>query len=640
MPRKSKLEEQLCQEFSGTTLREFLAKAHLPCNYPVLSQGDQALARKKVLTSWFDIRKPHILCTNTKNFLAAMFLWVEYYIKPDPLNVGVYYFADPLNKYDMVNLVMGESKDPDEPNMSLCTATRRTGKTQTLVIELIPFIAIIRPFTKVLMSQINDRRTGEEMVKIQEQVEDNERIHTDFGGKGQLFPRKGQGTWGVHHLKFIHHPGSEVLGHSLGSAQRGRGPIFGVIDDPEDESNTYNRDWRRSFFAKLFHVYKSMFTFGGKFVWIGTPIHSGSCLSLAMRGHAESEKGDESITEKKFRLWRRGKYAVITRGKDGGYVSNQPERITVPAFLRKLEIDPITTLKEIMCEPITPGTRAFEFDSKKHGYMHCQSPSGEYFLDLYTGEEMPWKEFLASLRVMGAGDLADGQSEDSDPGALAYVGVNPNKTLFILDAFIKKCFFEKLVEVAYIKAEFWECEKMGWEKAALQSVINRMTARYVEELRKQGKSPPVFRELDNANKNKIRRILTMRPLFTHNEIRFLYFEPVMDPDGRVHTPVEKDVDRVSYTELLGQVMEFTDEGLSGDDDGVDSLEMAVRLTKGVRGLAEEVEDLEHNDKVALKWQSVGLNLPIPVSRWTKKMYEEAQSEGVGEPLLTGVVPFI
>jgi hypothetical protein len=93
--------------------------------------------------------------------------------------------------------------------------------------------------------------------------------------------------------------------------------------------------------------------------------------------------------------------------------------MSVKTFHEEMKLDPVGAMREILCEPAPSGIRAFNFDPVKHGFMHCLADDGsEYMLDLLTGEEMPWRDFLAQLSVAGAGDLADGQSKEADPGAL------------------------------------------------------------------------------------------------------------------------------------------------------------------------------------------------------------------------------
>ncbi len=642
MGRRKRVDDDLKKDLTGAELKELLHKAHLPEDYPTLTPKVQRAARLSVLRSWFDPALPHVLCTDVENFVAAHFLYSEFYIKPAEINRGVYFFQDPVNKYELDRLIMAPPTKPEEPSKSVVTATRRFGKTQTIIIEMIPLMCLVRPFTCCLVSEVNDKRTGEELDKIKYQIERNERIHSDFGAEGVLFPKsRTEGTWNKHHLRFIHFPGVEIMGHSLGSAQRGRGPLYGVIDDPENEDNTYNRDWRRNFFNKLLHVYVPMFHFGGKLCWIGTPVHEGSCLSLAMRGMSEQEQDEDPTVDRRFMDWHRGKFPLIVRDEAGDYVSMQPERLSVQGFLTKMEIDPIAAQKEILCEPVTPGTRAFRYDPVKHGFMHCKTGDEEYMLDLYTGEQRPWKDFLDELIVFGAGDLADGQSADCDPGALVWIGIDSQGVVFVLDAWQGRVFAEKQVKAAYDISVLLNCEVFGWEKASLLCVVNRiLPAREVQERRDRGEIPPVFREIENHHKNKVRRILTMTGIFGSHQIRFLQFGTIQGPDGVVHRPVDHGRES-AYRDLIGQIVEFTDEGIRGRDDLIDALEMVFRLVSGRRGELVQEQNDDPSDLMVEKWKKTGFFITpnsLPPDRWTEKMQREMEKEPVGP--LVGVVPYV
>lgn len=641
------VENQFQRDFVGPDLRKLLRKAHLPDDYPKASGRNQLRARMHVLTSWFDPKRPDVLVSNVDNLVAALFLWVEFYLKPAAINRGRYYYKDPTCKYDMVRNTMQPPKAPTEPTKAVMTATRRMGKTVTYVHQLMPMMSICRPFTSQLLSEINDVRTVEELGGVKEQIEENERIHSDFGADGVLFPRTSRAgkKWSGHHLKFIHHPGSEIIAHSLNSSQRGRGPIFGCIDDPEDEDNSYNKDFRRWLADKILRVYVSMFGPGGVFLWVGTPIHKGSCLSMAMRGSSEAD-AEEETSDKRFSDFYRLKYPLIYRDKKGEWVSHQPERYSIERFLHNMEINPIAVRAEVLCEPVTPGERVFARNAFRHGYMHCEGKDGgEYFLDLLTGDRKPWHEFKEGLRIFGAGDLADGSETDDDAGALVAVGVDSRRIIYVLDAFVKKCPAEALIEMSAVFGVLHKCEVFGWEKVALQVVINRMIARYYEKLRKEGKLVPQPVSVENAGKNKIRRILMMAPLFGNYEIRFLNFDPVKDDKGEIHTPVKVER-RASYEELLGQIDEYTSGGIRGPDDAIDTLEMAIRVAGDARGeISDEAAEGLTTESVLAKWRALGLTFDksrVPREAWTNEMHEEAQGlpkEG-GRTLLRGVIPYV
>lgn len=629
MIRVQRVERELQRDLSGQELRLLRRKAHLPEDYDGLNQEAQWQARKSVLTSWFNPDRPEILCSSVDNYIAALFLWVEFYMKPAEINRGVYHFDDPTNKYDMVRLVMEKPLSLSLPATSIVQATRRVGKTQTIVREMIPMMVICRPFTSCLVSESTDTKTTDELHDTKQQVEENERIHADFGGPGQLFPRNqtSGSSWNGHHLQFLHYPRCGIKGVSQKSSIRGKGFLFSAIDDPEDEETTYNVDWRRSFFHKLLHVFVPMSGGpGGKLCWIATPIHAGSCVALASKGLSEQDEAEGVSADKRFTPWRKGKFSVIYRDEDGAYQTTQSQRWSVKGFEEAMRIDPLMARKEILCEPVTPGMKAFCYDPYRHGYIHHRNEAGEWFLDLNTGVVKSWGSFLSELHIAGAGDQADSTAAEADPGALVYIGVNAQGVVYVLDAFEKRCHAEDLITMAYALSESWGCTQMGWEKAGLLTVINRLVQKHIDRLRALGKSPPIFQALNNAKRDKVRRILTLIPLFGDNRFRF----PTLDPisvGGKVLTPVDSPR-RGALQSLRDQIDEFTDEGLRSHDDLVDALEMAVRLVGSARG--ESLDGEDHSTEALIKiWEQLGLSFPketLPYAGWTPAMVREHVDE--------------
>ena len=604
-----------------------LEKAHLPQKYSRMTEGEKKKARLHSLTSWFDPDKPDQLCSNVDNFVAAHYLWCEYYFKADPYNRGTYYYDDPICKYDMVRMAMGNSLIDTEPSKAVVHAPRRLGKTKTLVEELCSLLAITRPFTEILISEANSERTIEEIVKIKSQIENNKQIHADFGAEGVLWPRKhaSASRWKTNRLEFLHLPKCAIIGHSINSAQRGRGPIFGIIDDPEGDEDSYNRKWRKDYFSKLFNVYLKMFNAGGKILWIGTVIHGQSCLALALQGLAQLDDEEGSL-DPRFDDWNKRRISMIEEGPDGELFSQQPQRLTVEGFeTRKKAQGVASVMAELQGMPITPGQSAFDFDPYRHGYMRCKNDSGgeDYFFDLATGERQPWNEWLDTLVVFAAGDLADGVSPDSDPGALVFIGINPKGIRYVLDVFNKRCYSGDLIKTAYDMATKWNCKTLAWEKTGMQVAIVRQARRHMEQLRAEGVRVPRLVELSNNKRDKVSRILTLIPYFSSDQIRFMRFGKVVDGKGCAHDSTT--IANMRYhRDLSCQVVEFTDEGLRGHDDAIDALEMAIRISTGAKGIAPPVE--EHpTDQLIKDWEEVGINFnshSIPVNNWSPEMRKE------------------
>jgi len=174
----------------------------------------------------------------------------------------------------------------------------------------------------------------------------------------------------------------------------------------------------------------------------------------------------------------------------------------------------------------------------------------------------------------------------------------------------------------------WSAEKIGWEKAAMQSVVVRYAEHYGDQLRREGRTVPIHRGIVNNKQDKTRRILAaLRPLLGDCEIRFLHTEAISSSDSEwAHRPAA--CGHARYHRLLKeQVDGFTDEGASGHDDAIDALEMAIRLLGRSRGMQSDDDggDAEAAHSIEL-WAEAGMVWPrnrIPMPCWTKEMHREA-----------------
>lgn len=591
---------------------ETLSRAGLPANYDTLSSAQRRKRRMNVLTGFFDPAKPKDLITDTQAYLRAHYLWVEFYLKPS--FPDVYFRRDHLLKYDrLLNVTMGDPLVETEPTKSIVTATRQTMKTTTLIVEAMSFFLCVRPNTKCLVAESNDNLSCEQIGKIMRVIEDSDLIAEDFGGRGSLFKlRNNRFPWNMSHL---HSPltNSQVQAVSIESAQRGRGFDFLVIDDPESEDTSMSKPWRIRYFDKLFGTFVPMVQPGGHIIWIGTPIHGGSALSLAMFGQSEtSETADTASVDSRFLDWHRISVPDIEE-RDGQYITLNPDKISVEAFERKLALDPISARKEILCLPVTPGFKLFAMEPFRHEFLHAMSPDNtEVFIDLNTKTIKPWSEFLSSLYIVGAGDPADGQSQDADPGALVWIGVDPQGILYVLDAVNKRCFTEDLIDMAYSICCSMKCQEFGWERSSI-ALTMRVAQQIRENYEKQGYAMPAFRELETHGKSKPLRMMTLVGHFTHSRVRFLTFDDV-EVNGTFYRSVE--FPRLgAYRELLAQLRDYTDQGLRTHDDLSDAFEMACRLAERRRGTLLELTPQDPFELSRKGWEEIGL-IPNPPPGYT------------------------
>ncbi len=632
-----------------------LAEVGLPENYPDLSATKQRKARLKVLTSWFDTSRPQVLCTDTEAYIRAHKLWCDFYMKPADINSHVYFLPDPEHKYDMLRLAMAPPIQPNEPAKAAIHAPRGTCKTITMVRESVSLMAVCRPNTCIVVSEFNSVRTGEEIQAIRQQIVHNERIHHDFGGSGVIYPKSRLygDKWNESQLDFIHNR-SVIRGVSVGSAHRGRHPHYWIIDDPQNEEDSHRSEARKDFFRWLFRSGLPMLKAGNRLTWIDTLRSGVSCIAFVLGESSTPQDEDEEQvgleSHQNFEDWRKKRFKYIYETEDGEKKSLWPEDLSVDGWEDKVRsIGFAAAMAEYQGEAVAEGGFAFSRDPICHGYMHCIEHEGrakqnEYMLDLRSGVRQEWTAFVESLAVFAAVDIADSVAITSDPAACVFIGIDPGGVVYVLDAWIRRVMAHVLVEKVFILSDIWGCQRIGWEKAALQTVVFRMAQRLQRARRESGGSSPNQEGLENikSNQKKERRIIgTLTPVLGHHEIRFLHLREFTDTKGIVHRPI-KCVHRQHHLELMNQIDQFTDEGASGHDDAIDALEMVLRMAGKKRGrLVEEAGD--PNDREFVKWSEAGYEIPrncIPPLMMTEKMERERMEEAMVpvEPMLE-VMPY-
>jgi len=609
-----------------------LAAARLPPDYRELTTQGRLGARMKTLTSWYDPGQPNVVCNDPEAFVAAMYLWVEHYCKPNPHNVGRYFHRDPIHKYDMVRMVVSAPLAPTEPAKTAFHAPRFSTKTETLIIQMAPMMAICRPHTTILVSEVNATRTAEEMSKAMAQIETNPLIYEDFGGPGALYPKRSTNRypWRSDAMTFLHHPGCGIIGHSIGAAHRGRHPVVGLIDDPDTKDSVRNPELRRKFIQDLFKIYAGMFEAGGLICLFATS-QAGGVLEAALWDieHASDEfELEPDEVDQKWQDWTRKRFDLIYE-QDGEQYSLFPDRFSVETFRHKLASNRAAAMAEYQGISVAEGQYAFHLDEYRHGYMHCATGGdtpgthSEYMLDLYTGVRQPWSEFLDELYVCGACDIADSVAPDADYGAVAIIGVSPDATIYVLDCFARHLLSEDLVKQAYALYGPWKAQVFGWETGTLQNVVVRMALRYGKMLESQGQTIARNVGVSNHSKDKTQRILaTLRPLVTHHEIRLPVFGKVTDSVGDVHRSVDSP-HRGAVRFLKDQFANFTDSGAFGHDDVIDALQMAVVVAGRRKGAVAPTQN--PIERTLEKFRRAGLSIEpesLPFECWTPEMLRE------------------
>ena len=601
----------------------FLKAAHLPEDYDQLGLDAQADARKKVFTSYWDASKPAELISSSRNAVAASFLWNEHYEKGCRFGRGLYTMRDGQFKYELVAAALSPSMLPTEPAKTAVHVVRGGTKTTTLIRQLSKMLAITRPYTQALVVEANTDRTAEEIQKIAVDVETNERIHADFGGIGELWPRVSSVThkWSSSRLDFKHLPACGIMGYSFTADQLGRHPIIIFLDDIENVEDLKKKAGpgrrasildRRQIFLLIFKTFRYMLYPGGKLVWFGNA-RTGTCLETALADPKNPNSVD--LADKRFNDWRKLRFTMIYTDEEGKRKSRMPDHTSVEAYDKAAEASGASVVgSEIDGQDVPDGDTVLTRNPFSHGYMHCirsYPGAGEehYFLDLATWEEMPWDDFLESLVTVAACDPANSQEADADLGAVVCVGTDYRLVRFVLDLDMDKVPADKWPEKAYALAAQWRCEKVGWETVAMQTLVLGRARELARSLEDDGFTEvPIPVPIPNGQKNKHLRVLSvLGPLHRKCMIRYPRFTPVESPDGTVHYPapcskLEK------WNELFREIDTYTSEGPgSRFDDPADALQMAIRAGGDKPG--NKGEAIDETKASIEKWRKRGIEWP-------------------------------
>lgn len=626
--------------------RAHLKAAGLPTDYWSLQMPDRKRARYASYTGWFDPSRPNELVSDVEAYLRAHYCYVEHVRKPCRYLRGLYFMRDALTKYDLIRQVLSPPRIEGEPAKTVISQPRGTTKTVTLIREMCSLMAMIRPYTGIQIMEINEDRTKEEVANIRQDVEESPTIRSEFGGLGELYP-KARGTskkWRDDWLDFIStRTPCFIKGYSAKSAQRGRHPVLFIMDDIEDENTLRQPAHKKEFLHMLFGGLLGMFYSGNHVLLIGTPL-LGGVIEQAVRGVGKEQDGfgdEDRYVDHRFDDWNRVRNKIIRVNPDTGErESIMPDHTTVEAYDARIEARGAAAVaSEYDCEPIEDGQRVFVRDPYRHGYMHAVRGSAgnreEYYLDLATGEELPWAEFLKTLYVAGGCDPADSLHTSADCGAVVIIGRNHAGAVHILDVCIDRMIVDDWAEKGMWMATEWEASRMGWETVAMQRVVIRMAQRIAKEIEDEGKYPAVNVPIANATTKKAHRVISaLRPLYRRNLIRFPRLTPVRLADGTEHVPVEHH-NRSHLVELYRQLDLYTDDGLSSGDDGPDALQIAVRAMG--HGKGEERQHYDLNDAALAKARSAGLRVDLrslPSEVLTSRMIAEMAEEF--EPRLAGV----
>lgn len=349
------------------------------------------------------------------------------------------------------------------------------------------------------------------------ELEENPRLIQDFGDL------RGNYKWEEGDLITKNHV--RILARGIGQKIRGLRyrqwrPDYFRLDDMEDDLSAHNPKRVKK---TLDWVAKAVIPAGveagleATILWIGTVICKRSAI-------------DFLLTHPDYSSWRRMLFRAIDP-INGLQKSYWPE---------KYPIESLERIKGIM------GTVAFQAEMQ-------QEPRDEEG-DFQEG----WIRYYHPAEIIGvpmvkttAIDPSIKETSTACYKAIITLGMDPEGIIYVLDAFVRHCSINQMIESAYLRYDEFQPSTVGLETVAGQEFLinefNRMAAKKKYHL-------PLRRIEQKENKEV--RIKGLSPLIELGVIRF----------QKAHS---------DQNLLIEQLLNFP----SGEIDGPDALEMAIRLLK-------------------------------------------------------------
>ncbi len=343
----------------------------------------------------------------------------------------------------------------------------------------------------------------------------NQRLQEDFGPSCQVRGAAGD---------FITGSGVRVLARGRGQRLRGikhgrHRPDLVILDDLENDKQVQNpRLVRETLHWILEAVYPALDPGGSLFI-IGTVLARKSALNIML----------SSPEEPWCRFVRRRYQAIDAQGR-----SLWPQRWPVEELLRQ---------KRLM------GSRAFNKE-KQNDPRDEEGMFQEQWLRSYHPRELAGR----TLAVAGFLDPSLGEGEAHDYKAIVTVGLDQGRGVFyVLDAFIRRCSLERMVQAVVLRAQRFSYLVFGVEDNLFQRLL-------LDEFQRAARQAGVVLPLKGVTHRlaKETRLAGLSPLVERGLVRF---RPEHSDQGL----------------LIEQLLHFPSPNLN--DDGPDALEGAVGLLR-------------------------------------------------------------
>lgn len=465
---------------------------------------------------------------------------------------------------------------------NLYAAPRGTAKSIVMGTEVAIFLALTRPYIRIMLGMATDRLVEGRFDLLIAQFTENPFIIADFGYQK---PKKGDATWNHHYLKLK--IGSAIFGISVMGKKRGARPDLFLLDDPEFDptSDTSATLIREKFVMMLFKQVIPMLEDGSSMFWIGTMIGSRSLLYSACHGD-----------DPRFDLWNRRVLSLERVDDTGGRKFLWETKYNRDfADTRRREVGESIYAQEYLNEPGSETDRVLRIDRVKNLYwtdgiiesnpLASVKPikwtEEEVTTGKWTEREEPFGVFAQRLFRVIVTDLAHGLTQYNDYSCIACVGFSSMNCLWVLDMWMGRVKDPQLMELLYGMGIKWLPKVMGIESISEQKKLVDAAADFLKERAVRGSSQWVPRVIPvdyhdvKGPKSKADRIRSL-------EWRF--------PQGKIKYPGNME-GKWPWAALFAQTKDFTyDLGMLPFDDAIDTVAQAHYVVHGKGGNIQTVEE--------------------------------------------------
>lgn len=628
----------------------------LPNDYHTLTRDGQREARMALLTSWYDPDQPDVLITNPYNFKVAFKFFVDTYLKKSSVCRGVFARADCRWAPYWIEAMSHPS--------AAAVGFRGSSKTVWWLHNQSEFIAVTRPGTTIMVSEVNADRTGDEIQTIGKQLADNELIIEDFGRMKSL-RRSSATSWSGKQLDLTN--GSQIRGISSKSAKRGKHPLLWIIDDLEQDDRVDDEEYRHDLLETFFwKVGMGMMRPGSHVQLVGTFLHPAAVLVSVVKkydhrfrnfktidcplivrqtkcddcGYRSISNCDGDIVDLCPQCGREISYpepkndlqreAEVHFGP--GAVSMWPEYYSVDDAVLMIRgvgtedqrirgIGPQAFWTEMMNRPELGGDRMFERRDDHHGYRIFSVGGRKEIEVVRLGEKQDYEKWNTSLITSAGVDIGYSKSTMADYSAIVVLGFDWRSYCYLLDAWRGRVSPYELIAQVLNMCDWWNIDRVGWEYNSYSTMIYPQAQTLLKAWKKQTHKGTSFVPVPHAGGDK--KALRISRLETPMREGMLLFPTFGEVDGQA--PMQHR-HATHIRALLQEIDRFTRRGSGTDhDDMIDAYEMAYFVNAGARPSQPVDEDPREREIRELRDLGFPVNRhTIPMEMWTEGMWHEAR----------------